>query len=497
MFVDKNIQEIIAFLKKLPPHEKLQELSKVMLFRGRYSCLKETVLKNRFYFILDLVNYNNKFFYDPLPVQDLLEIFIVEPGYSSLTGNIEIGDTIRELEISRAYACANRYNLLGNNIRHVVQDTMVVATFGATGGIYTALMATWLREQAVGRNRTDIVFNAPTYCLADEFARMNNLTPIPVLGTRENGFMPPLAQIREACSRYSRPFACVLTYPNNPAQTSFKENEIPELVRLIEYCQANQIQLIADTVFQELRWLSAPPIPELFALTNSSNYLCKIFSPSKDRPLASGYRVGYLIADKSLEPWLERVASCTMTSPNSINQIWLAIDAVFRRAMIEGELTQELFLPLSNGFLFGFGVKPLEANEIYDKICEANLYNNYVQKVKQFQETLDQNLDKLWNWVRTNDYFEIDERPLYGNTLMVRVPELAPFKNDLEYYFSVLSTTGILANIGSCFGLPSDKDIYFRVVMATYPAEMVMVGLEYVKGALINEKIPEYPLFKE
>lgn len=503
MSIDKNVQEIITFLEKLPPHEKLQELSKVMLFRGRYRTLKEPISKNPFCFILDLVNYSRIFFQEPLSVQEILEIFSVEPGYSSLTGNVEIGDVIRELEIARAYTFANQYHMPVGDIRQVLEDTMVVATFGATGGIYTALMALLARERATGKNRTGIVFNAPTYCLSDAFARLNGLTPIPVVGTRENGFFPPVALIREACNQ-SSVFACVLTYPNNPAQTCFGENgengenEIPELLRLIEYCQIHQIQLIADTVFQELRWLSAPPVPELFALTNSSNSLCKVFSPSKDRPLASGYRVGYLIADQDLAPWLEHVASCTTTSPNTLSQIWLAIDAVFRRAMIEGELTQEMFNPLNGCSVFGFGVdlKPLEVSEIYHRICDDDLYNRYVQNLDQFKETLDKGLDQVWNWLRTSGYFEVDDRPPYGNTLMVRVPKQAQFQNELEYYFSVLLKTGIIATTGGCFGLPSDEDIYFRVVVASYPPELLIAALEYIKEALISNKVPDHPLFK-
>jgi len=496
MFLNKNVKAIIAFLEKLPPHEKLQELSKVMLFKGRYRILKKALSRVQFYIILDLVNYSRILFPDPLPVKELLDIFSVEPGYGSLTGHLEIGDVIKELEIDRAYACANQYHLPVGNIRHVVQKTVVVTSFGATGAIYTLLMALLTRERATGRNRSCLVFNAPTYCLSDAFARLNGLTPLPVFGTRENGFFPPLAQVREACSHPSV-FACILTYPNNPAQTSLGKNDLPELLRLVEYCQSNKIQLIADTVFQDLRWLSAPPVPELFALSDSSKYLSKIFSPSKDRPFASGYRIGYLMADKRLRPWLERVVSSTSTSPNTLSQIWLAIDAVFRRAMMKGELTPELFLPLKGRSIFGFGIKPLEVNEMYQRICDADLYTRYVHNLRFFNKTLEQNIGKVWDWLSTNEYFEVDKRPAYGNTLMVRVPKKAQFQNEFEYYFYALLTTGVIASTGGCFGMPNDGDIYFRVVMASYPPELVITTLDYVKGALINQKAPGYPLFKE
>lgn len=481
MSVEKHIQEIIAFLETLPPHEKLQELSKVMLFRGRYHSLKEAGSNFKFYFILDLVNYSRIFFPDPLPFQEILDIFTIEPGYGSLTGHFEVGHTIREFEISRACAFANQSNIPCGDIRHVIQNTTVATTFGATGGIYMALTALLLKEKTTGKNRNSIVFNAPTYCLADAFARLNSLNPIAVTGTRETHFFPPLELIQEACKN-SSVFACVLTYPNNPAQTCFGKNEIPELVRLIEYCQANQIVLIADTVFQELRWLSASPIPEIFALTDSAEYLCKVFSPSKDRPFACGYRIGYLMADKNLSPWLEQVASCATTSPNTMNQIWLALDSVFRRAMLEGELNQEFFLPLTGTSLFGFGAQSLTASELYQRICDVDLYNRYVRHIKHFNKTLDQGLDKIWNWANTSQYFEVDERPPYGNTIMVRVPKQEQFQNELEYYFSVLLKTGVAATMGSCFGMPNDEEnIYFRIVMATYPAEMSISALEYVK----------------
>ncbi len=485
MSFDRSIQEIITLLENLPPHEKLQELSKLMLFRGRYRSLKEAVSDHKYFLILDLVNYSKVFFPEPLPIQELLEIFSIEPGYGSLTGNLEIGQVVTELEISRATAFANQYHLPTEGIRDVIEDTMVVTSFGATGGIYTALMALLAKERDIGKNRTGIVFNLPTYCLADAFARLNGLTPIGVVGKRENGFFPPLEQLREACQN-SSVFACVLTYPNNPAQTSFGVSDLAELSRLIEYCQANQIGLIADTVFQELRWLSAPPVPELFALTDSSKYLCKVFSPSKDRPLACGYRIGYLMADNSLAPWLERVASCMTTSPNTLSQIWLAVDSVFRRAMIDGKLTEDLFVPLKDRFVFGFGSKPLNAHELYQRICDADLYNRYVQNLGQFNEILDTGLDKVWNWLHDSQFFEVDERPPYGNTLMVRVPNQDQFHNDLEYYFTVLLKTGVMATIGSCFGMPDKEDIYFRVVVASYPHQVVTSILNYVQEILIS-----------
>jgi len=483
MSFDKHVQELIAFLDNFPPHEKLQEISKVMLFRGRYRSLKEAVSSTKFYFVLDSVNYSRLIFQDPLPIQKILDIFTIEPGYGSLTGHIEIAQVIREFEISRAVTFANQYHMPLANIRDVIQDTMVATTFGATGGIYTALMALLAKERATGKNRTGIVFNVPTYCLSDAFARLNGLTPIPVIGTRENGFFPSLAVVREACQN-SSVFACVLTYPNNPAQMCFGEDEIPELLRLIEYCQANKIGLIADTVFQELRWLSAPPVPELFALADSSKYLCKVFSPSKDRPLACGYRIGYLMADSSLAPWLERVASCVTTSPNTLSQIWLALDSVFRRAMIEGELTEDYFMPLSYCSVFGFAAKPLDASEIYQRVCDADLYNHYVRSIEEFREKIDTSLDLVWNWLRNSEFFEVDERPPYGNTIMVRVPKQGRFQNELEYYFSVLLKTGIVASFGGCFGMPREEDIYFRVVVASYPPQLLIYALEYVQNAL-------------
>ncbi|RKZ89424.1 MAG: hypothetical protein DRR19_11550 [Candidatus Parabeggiatoa sp. nov. 1] len=491
MSIDKQVQEIMAFIDTLPPHDKLQELSKVMLFRGRYRILKEAVSNVKYYFVLDLVNYSKILFPDPLPVQQILNIFTIEPGYGSLTGNFEIGDVVREFEISRACAFANQQNLPISNIREVIEDTTVAATCGATGGVYMALMASLARERAVGKNRTGIVVNVPTYCLSDAFARLNGLTPIPVAGTREQGFFPSLDQVREACHPASV-FACVLTYPNNPAQTSFGANEIPALLRLIEHCQSNQIELIADTVFQELRWLTAPPVPELFAFADSAKYLCKVFSPSKDRPFACGYRIGYLMADKGLVPWLERIASCSTSSPSTLGQIWLGIDSVFRRAMIEGELTQDMFVPLTGSSVFGFGGKSLDAGEIYQRICDTDLYNSYVKSLGQFMGMLDQGLEQLWSWLNTNEYFEVDERPPYGNTLLVRVPKQAAFQNDIEYYFSVLLKTGVVGSMGSCFGMPSEEYIYFRVVVASYPPELLIAALEHVKDSLNNHKAPEH-----
>src|SRR5262249_54086 len=152
---------------------------------------------------------------------------------------------------------------------------------------------------------------------------------------------------------------------------------------LVEHCQANGVLIIADMVFQELPW-DAPPVPEVLCLSNTSTFLCKIFSPSKDRPFACGYRSGYIIADPQFRTWLCSEKLLSGNSLPTIEQVWLSIDLLFRIAKKEGRgLTRELCELFRDTYIFGFGKGPVDPSSLFDTLIHSGLYDQYVLRVEE------------------------------------------------------------------------------------------------------------------
>jgi hypothetical protein len=185
------------------PFEKMVEYTKAMIRYGDYGCIP-LPRSNMPLFMLDNVSYARSFADDPLPISDLLAAFDVDPSYGTITGDAEVGAVVLALEDARARAWAAH---VGMTLPRAPTESLVVfSTSGASGAASTALGAALARSRAgSGPRRTEIVYNAPCYCLPDAFAQLHGLTARPVLGPSARGFLPALER---ASSRTRRTLRC-------------------------------------------------------------------------------------------------------------------------------------------------------------------------------------------------------------------------------------------------------------------------------------------------
>lgn len=470
-------------LSRMPPFEKMVEYTKAMIRYGDYRCIppprSDTPL-----FMLDNVSYARSFADDPLPIPDVLAMFDVDPSYGTITGDAEIGAVVLALESARARAWAAK---VGLPAPHVPSDALVVfSTSGATGAASTALGAALARSRAgSAARRTEIVYNAPCYCLPDAFARLHGLAARPVLGPRDRGFLPPLDDMRAAITDAT--LACFLTYPTNPSLRGLRGEDAPALRRLIEHCQSLEVMLVADTVFQDLAW-GDEPVPEIFALASSPAGLVKIQSPSKDRARACGYRVGYLVADRALEPWLSRVEVLAKNSTNTLSHAWLALESVFRAARLGGALSRDGFELLEGKFVFGYGARALDAAAMLDRVLSAGLFARYEQRIASFEAAIRRDLLAIHGALAASTCFEPAPVPQFGNLLMARVRPPFDHRGDEDGLFlDLLTGVNVATSVGGCFGLPAEQGVWIRVAVGGAPAAEIVDALgrveEHLRGA--------------
>lgn len=471
-------------LEAKPPYEKMLELYKAMLFYGEYRELKPAHDSEPL-FMLDNVNFSSALVPDPLPISELLHLVTVEPGYATVTGDCEIGDLLRELEFRRASRYARAYGL-NSNPRRIIDGTVAIVTSGATGAANTALTAAMHRDIANGGFRREIVFNVPCYCLPESFARSHGLTAKPVGGGSENDFLPSLTDLLAAIS--SRTLACFLTFPANPSLASWGISDLPALRLLIRRCQELGILLLADTVFQDMQW-SPDLAPEIFAVAGSPALLAKIHSPSKDRPVACGYRIGYLLADAALEPWLHQAEATTKNSTNTTTLVWLAFDSLFRLAALEGHLHKEQFSLVEKRHLYGYGAREASAAEMYERVIASGLYHRYIEHVSTFKTIIRSHLAAVHDWLLRSQCFEPRPLPKFGNLLMVRVRPPFDSGGEIRFFLDSLIATGVTSTVGSAFGMNSE-DLWIRIAVGGAAPSAIVSALARLETYLLRRARP-------
>lgn len=467
-------------LASMSPQAKMEECGKAIIYLPPYDKVKRASQSTHAVFVYDLINFSRRIFEDPLPMTAILETFEVEPGYGSLTGDVELGPAVRQLERSRAKSSAEYYGV-SVPPGAALEDTAIFTCSGVTGGMFLALSGIMDMERAQGGQRRRVVYNSPTFSLADAFCKLYELEECPVQGQAERHFLPTLREVREACT--DETLACVLVYPSNPFQVSWGQEDLAELRALIDHCQRERILLIADTIFQDVRW-SSEWVPELFALARDSRYLCKVFSPSKDRPFACGYRIGYVITDPALARHIEPFTSLVYNALPTPAQAWLGVDLILRHARLKGSLDAEDWAALEASYVFGYGGLEPKASDLHRRVLATGLAANYARRLDDFFAKLNTGLSELWNWIAGSECFEVLPRPPYGNILMVRVrPEFVRDENMM--FIDMLSATSTTAMVGGCFGLAATDGAWFRVLYGGNTVEATIQALDSLQQHLL------------
>jgi hypothetical protein len=200
--------------------------------------------------ILDHMNFSKAIFPEAVSVDRLLSVLDLEPGYLSPDCSIELRDAVLAFEQARLRmsGCADPnatadYFLgvdvgIGNGCTNVVN------------GLLNAILE-WQHTQSRSKKRTVAVASPHYSVYAAQVAAMGSRLGLELIQTSSTeGFLPTF----EAVSRLSpdSTMAVVLTFPSNPAQTTYNSMRREDLVKIVNWCKEREIFLIADNIYQEL-----------------------------------------------------------------------------------------------------------------------------------------------------------------------------------------------------------------------------------------------------
>lgn len=425
--------------------------------------------------ILDNVNFSRQLFPQAIDVAAVLGSLPFEPGYSSPDASAELGTLVKKLERTR---------LGGTTMAtKMVDDCGVGIGNGISNVIYNLL-------RAIARRSTSphVVLALPNYPVYySQLSTLPGIKATMVRGQEENGFLPTLREIENACTDHTQ--SVVLTFPNNPAQYTYEGSLLTELEGIVEFCQRRKIFLIADNIYEDTLFGRDHSAQNIFRLSKnrSPDYLLRVYGPSKDTPFFSGYRFGYWIGDRSLQEDYRTLISSTENCLNSLTIILASLFLTFKRIALEGREPQlQDMLDLKNGN-FGWSVTPRE-EDLFDRVIQLRWYENYSRAMKTTNEIQKAALDKVRAFLATSPVFGTTLNGNLGNLILTGVrPEFFHGSgNDLFNALVAGPKVGVLP--GDVFAVEKlrDDSTAFRITLVHAEVDSIVRRLEKIESYFLH-----------
>lgn len=442
---------------------------------------------------IDLVNFNRNLFKDVLPIGQIETIFNPSYGYGAPDGSSELTKVVHALEKKRSETYRNwltsEHPDLAKNLLEPAIDTEDLAVgsgIGTTGVMGVLLKALIDFESNRPAKADNVVLCVPNYSVYDGIINGLKLKSNYLETSPENGFLPTFESFLKTVNEES--FAVVLTYPNNPAQTTYTPEKTEELKKIVQYCQKNKIYLIVDNIYQDTIWNENVKNPEIFTLTDSSEYIFKVFGASKDRAFYSGLRMGYYIGDKRIAKAFFYHSSLTNNTHNNQSSLVFAVDLLFRYLLLGDKPMQESDIQLLDTYVAGWGIR-INTEDIFNQFQETKLFENYCRIQKENDLTQKVALEAIIKHVSQLEIIEESINGGIGNVLLLKVNS-AYFDGSCQDFFEELLNElklGVLP--GNVFGLPEERgNAWFRITVMHEEVPLILEKLDRINQYYLEMK---------
>ncbi|WP_025028676.1 aminotransferase class I/II-fold pyridoxal phosphate-dependent enzyme [Caldalkalibacillus mannanilyticus] len=422
--------------------------------------------------VLDNMNFNINLFPEIFTMQDIASFHPIEPGYTSPDGYTELNELVRSLEYARLVKQAPERK---ETIQAMVSQAGVGCGNGCTnvmnGVIHSILKVNQNAERA---EKPEVVLILPNYTVYT--AQLSNLhgkvQPRYVYAQRENEFLPTFEEIKSAIR--SNTMAVIITYPNNPAQSTYEGASVQELKKIVELCQENEIYLIVDNIYQDLVFPRTRPFTEIFNLTDRLDYVVKVYGCSKDTPFYSGYRTGYWFGDPKLMDKYRYVISATENSLNTQSLVYFALNLYCKYL----ELTQlepayDDMSYFSRG-IFGWS-QLVDKHRLFENMCRLELFPKYKSRIKESDGIQEQALKQVTEYVKGSTAFVDYTNQNIGNVFFIKMNPDYSFKSDDDLFQFLFNKAKCGVLPGNVFGMRQEAgEIWFRITLLHDNVENIM-----------------------
>ena len=435
--------------------------------------------------ILDNMNFSKNVFDDILKISELNELSEIEPGYASPDSSSELSALIKSLETVRLIKAKDKRDR--TSIEEFFEKCGVGCGNGCSNVMNGLLNSIYKHETERFIDRIpEVILPFPNYTVyAAQLSNMTNKINSRYIHTkRENGFLPTLAEINAVVT--SSTMAVVITYPNNPAQTTYTDGNVHEIAEIVKLCQKRKIFLIVDNIYQDLVYDNEQIFAEVFKFTHSPKYVFKVYGASKDTPYFSGYRTGYWIGDPCILDTYRYFISSTENSLNTYTNVLFAFNLYFKRLLVENRIPAIEDMDAFENGVFGWN-PDFSRRKLYERIMKTRIFEKYQNRIMQSNEIQRNANKRIREFVCSCHVFEDYVNMDIGNVFFIKINPEYFNGTDIDFFYWCLSVArcGILP--GNVFGLPiTEGDVWFRITLIHEEVENIVAYLQYIVDCLMK-----------
>ena len=179
----------------------------------------------------------------------------------------------------------------------------ILMTAGATEAIFVALAG-------ILNPGDEVIIPRPAFVLYEQIVRFLGGVPV-FLKTRDSDFVPAASALADKITLKTK--AVILNSPNNPTGCVYSQEALSEIEAVLH---DRDIFVLCDEVYRDLCY-EETVAPSYTAVSDQKEKWLMVESFSKSYAM-TGWRVGYLMADRSLMPRLTLIHQYLVTSMPSL-----------------------------------------------------------------------------------------------------------------------------------------------------------------------------------
>ncbi|QXM05241.1 pyridoxal phosphate-dependent aminotransferase [Crassaminicella indica] len=191
-----------------------------------------------------------------------------------------------------------------NNLDYSSEN--IVVSNGAKHSLFNAL-------QAICNPGDEVIISVPYWVSYPELVKLADAKPVFVETSEEEGFKYTKESLLRVINKNTK--AIILNSPNNPTGTVYTENELKEIA---EIAVKHNIFIISDEIYEKLIYDGKHK--SIASLGDDIKKLTIVINGMSKAYAMTGWRIGYLAADKEIISIINNIQSHATSNPNTIAQ---------------------------------------------------------------------------------------------------------------------------------------------------------------------------------
>ncbi len=179
----------------------------------------------------------------------------------------------------------------------------------------------------------EVIIPAPYWVSYPPIVLLAGGTPVIVPTAEENGFKLTPAQLEKAITPRTR--AVILNSPSNPTGSTYSRAELESLAGILE---KRDILIISDDIYESILYDGRTFI-NIANLSESLKKKTIVLNGVSKAYSMTGWRIGYMAADKEIIAKAEILQSQSTSNPTSISQ-WASVEALLGDQGVIGDMVE-------------------------------------------------------------------------------------------------------------------------------------------------------------